>query len=365
MIDLEMVGRIYDVGQATGVPVMWGLFDKTVLLPLEQLPDAVAGETGQVITLDDLQLRAKDGWFEVLHSEHLSDGPGGVPLYIPSRIGFLLKLEREGWEADELRHLVRSEEWLIDNVLTVEDQAYSDDDLETLITYARARLDALETGTTTNTATGEVIERSDEIAQQRQTLGVLEKMREVGIPEHLAERVKRDAFNVRAANDCLRVFEMQSQRARAEAGYSPLVCFKASTSGPDGFKGEVGWEWTLQAAMAEEEGGGEAPLRVPGFRLEGGRVTTTKTVRPSEYAELWRSSDVEGYLNARARVLDEKRCPNCHNELPEGADLRRSYCSERCRNAIRQRRYRERHPEAIERAQQRYWGSIDLDEPEK
>jgi hypothetical protein len=154
---------------------------------------------------------------------------------------------------------------------------------------------------------------------------------------------------------------LDEKRARCEAGYSPLVCFLETRYGSGRFSGEVEWDWTIRSAMAENEGV-EAPLRIPGFLLRGGAVTTTGTLRPSEYAERWRELKLDAYLETWARLHEERRCKNCHRDLPDGADPRRQFCGERCRNAVRQRRYRRSHPEAIERAQSRYWRSLDLAE---
>jgi hypothetical protein len=361
MIDLEAVDKLYERSQS-GPGVVFGLFDRSMLLPLEQLPDAVAGETGESASLDELRARAADGWFDVLHSEHLADGQGGVPLYIPSRIGLFLKLARAGWTTVELRLVARSEEWLIDEVLAADELAYCEDDLDSLILFTRGRIDSLQDGVARDGA-GNVIDQSAELADERETLSVFETMRRSGIPDHLAARVRRDAFRVRAMNDCIRVWLLNEKRARYEADYSPLVCFRETMYDRGRFSGEIEWDWTIQSAMAENEAD-EAPVRVPGFLLHGGGVTTTRTLRPREYAEHWRELKLDGYLEAWARLHEERRCKNCHHDLPDGSDPRRQFCGEKCRNAVRQRRYRKNHPEAIERAQSRYWRSLDLEEGE-
>ena len=62
----------------------------------------------------------------------------------PSRIGVLLKLERNGYSQSELRMVAEYEDWLVENILTTEDLAYSDDDLETLVLHAKARSDGTD-----------------------------------------------------------------------------------------------------------------------------------------------------------------------------------------------------------------------------
>ena len=81
---------------------------------------------------------------------------------------------------------------------------------------------------------------------------------------------------------------------------------------------------------------------------------------------------IKGMLEA-GRAADEKtvkhidRCLSCLAALPAGAHMKKRFCGERCKNAAKQRRHRERNPEAVDRARKRYWTSLDLDgddEPE-
>ena len=83
------------------------IFDKKMLLPLEQLPHAVKGETGEEISEQAIRERAMEGWFPLLTGAGWEGDREGVPLYVPSRIGMLLQLEREGYGADELRRHAR------------------------------------------------------------------------------------------------------------------------------------------------------------------------------------------------------------------------------------------------------------------
>jgi len=47
-------------------PVRWGIFDKQMLLPLAQLPDAVKGETNEETDTEGLRAKAAAGWFPLL-----------------------------------------------------------------------------------------------------------------------------------------------------------------------------------------------------------------------------------------------------------------------------------------------------------
>jgi hypothetical protein len=115
-----------------------------MLLPLEQLPHAVTAETGEKISEQEIHEKAMARWFPLLDGAGWEGDQQGVPLYVPSRIGLLLQLEKEGYAPDELRLIAETEEWTIENILTTEDLAYVDDDLEALVLFAESRVDAME-----------------------------------------------------------------------------------------------------------------------------------------------------------------------------------------------------------------------------
>jgi hypothetical protein len=60
MIDIDAIDRMFEVG------LRFGIFDKRVLIPLSLLPDAVARETGEQVSEEELRLRAGQGWFPLL-----------------------------------------------------------------------------------------------------------------------------------------------------------------------------------------------------------------------------------------------------------------------------------------------------------
>lgn len=349
---MAMVDDFFEKGQAAGVRVRCGLCDKRLLLPLPQLPEAVKTETAEEISLEELERRATEGWFSLV--EVPGGRVSGVPLYVPSRVGLFLSLEREGWSSEELRLVAGFEESQVEHVLAADELVYTDDDLETLILFAKGQIDALE-GSDAD-GEGHEVDRGRELAAEREQLEVLQTMKASGIPGHLALRVARDAFRVRVTNDMLRAWLLDWGRAKVKAGYSPLISFRSSAGGPQGFEGgEIDWDWTVRSSMAEAEGEAELPLRLPGFVLRGDRVATTRTFRPAEYGSAWRKHALDSYLEAWARLRNERCCLNCHGVLPPESNDRRLYCGDKCRQALKQRRYRERHPEAVEKAQAKYW----------
>src|SRR5262249_20832855 len=145
-------------------------------------------------------------------------------------------------------------------------------------------------------------------------------------------------------------------------GFSPFVsCGSSSWSQKDGYRGErIHWEHTIKAAMTHGDSTGAPSIRVPGLLLRGDRVLPTQTLRPPDYAALWKERDLDGYLESWAQIHKERRCLNCFKPL-SSPDERKRFCGDKCRNAAKQRRFRERNPEAIEQIQKRYWDSVKLE----
>lgn len=348
---LELIDEMYERG-ANAIRIC--VFDKRVLLPLSQLPDAVQGETGEVINQEGLRARASEGWFPLLTGAGIDGCEDGVPLYVPSRVGLYLKLEREGYSGAELRDMAELEEWSIDNVCAAEELAYVDDDLETLILHAEARLEAIQSPSSAGT---------DDIDRARKEVSFLHRLRETGVSEVLRPVIEKGAFRVRTFNEATRWMLVEMDRSKVKAGYSPdVVCSSHGWNSETGFRCDgVLWRQTVRVALSRTEAGSTPAIRVPGFVLRGDLVVPTRTMRPADYSSQWKRHEIDEYLGAWAEVRGEKRCLNCYAELPAGNERKR-FCGEKCRSAARQRRFRERNPDAVERAQKRYWDSIDLGE---
>src|SRR5215469_10760024 len=189
MINVEMVDKMFEAGKATGVMMSFGLFDKRLLLPLEQLPDAVEKETGEAVTASDLERFAAAGWFEPLQREPPDNGIG-IPLYIPSRIGLYMKLAREGHTAAELRAYATFEEWFVDTILTDEEWPYIDDDLELLIAHFEQRVESYETGYSQD-AGGKVIDESEDRKRDERQLTFLRRLKRDGIEPRYGETIAK------------------------------------------------------------------------------------------------------------------------------------------------------------------------------
>jgi len=361
MIDLtETIDRMFEAGRPSGTQLQFRICDKSVLLPLPQLLDAASHKAGRTISEAELRIMAGQGWLPLLPGAGIDGNEEGAPIYVPDRVGLFMKLQRQGYTTDELHVIADFEEFLIDNILATGDLAYVEDDLETLLLYAQARIISLEHGTATDSK-GVPIDRTAELERARREVTFIRGLQANGVPERLTERIEKRAFRVRALNEMMRVILYETDRAKITAEYSPVVvCSSGFWSQTEGFKGgPITWDLTVKSALAYGDSSAIPPIRVPGFLLQGDRVVPTRTFRPAEYAQRWRELDLDAYLECWAALRGERRCLNCFSALPSDANDRKRFCNEKCRNAAKQRRHRERNPDSVERAQQRYWQSLD------
>src|SRR5205085_1393709 len=125
--------------------------------------------------------------------------------------------------------------------------------------------------------------------------------------------IAKTAFRLRALNDFLRVELIEGDRSKIRAGYSLFIHFSSmSWSAEDGFKaGPIFWRPTIKAAAALTDAMDVPPIRVPGFILRAEQITPLRTLRPTEYQQLWNDHDLDGYLHSLSEIRGERRCLNC------------------------------------------------------
>ena len=365
MIDPDMVEQWFERGFSEyGSPIRFGVFDKRVLLSLDEVAQDSSQAIGKTITTEHLIDMAARGWIPLLsHADDPETGLG-APLYASSRLEFLIALERDGYSAEELRVIAEFEEQTIDYILTTDELTYIDDDLGIIMQHMDDMLrDAEQDGRS------EIpVDRSGKTVTRERyewTLCMLQRFQYEGIPDRYQYAITRDAFRIRAQRECIRVWLCELDRAKTRAGYSPFVaCVKESWHINDGitFTAEEGvwWEPTIHSALAHAEGA-IPTIRVPGFVLHGDQILSSRTLTPREYEQLWKQHDLDNYQLTWWDIQGQKHCLHCLAALPDRANDRRLYCSERCRNTAKQKRYRQRNPDAIREAQRKYWSQFDLD----
>lgn len=364
MYDTTVADQLYDAGMSTlGTPPGADLFNKAVAFPLSHLPQAVLNETGEQLPGTRLRNVIRLGWIPEIPATEQPDEPG-FALYLPSRVGLFLRLEREGYDPAELRSLAEYEEAVVDDILTADELEYVDDDRELLIRSAREHAQMLREhldravqhgGGFGHWGSAEAIQH--EIEQTTRFADRLEATPWNRLSGEAQYSLGRKAYRVRLHNDMLRLHMIETDRAKVRMGYSPTITFEEWGGMLDsGFHFErIRWDWTLSAPFDEETDA--RPWRVPGFILRGDQIVTSQTLTPSRYRELWEENQLDRYLEVHAEIASSRICEHCRQPLPEDADPRRRYCNTRCRDRARQKKYRERHPRRILESQQRYWSS--------
>jgi hypothetical protein len=339
---------MYDLTLAVyGTPLSTGIFDRTMLLPLSQLPAMVKAESDEELPLDRLGSLVSDGWIPDL--KVADTGEPGFAMYVPSRVGLFLFIERGGYDATELRSLAEYEEGFIDAILVNEEAPYLDDDRELLLCSWRTRIEQADSQLRLrrehgDLSTDEEAKLLDEIEQVERSVSFLDRRQLEGMSKELREKTARMAYRVRARDELVRVWMLNHERAVMRAGYTPYLIFDGVQDyGGDESEppvtGPPNWNHSLREPWASDEG---VSIRLPGLRIVGDRMTFSPPLKPSDYAVRWREFDLDGYLRVRAQVLGERKCPYCHRKLPADAPADRRYCSGECRTNAKMQRYRAR-----------------------
>lgn len=354
------IDRLYEDSRTRGSTFVWALFDHRYLLNLEQAAGHVSLCCGREVTTGELQALADRKWFKIRTNE---DGLIGVPTYIPARIEMFLSLAIEGYRDQELEQFASYEDWHVEEILTANDLEYEDDDLESIILYLS---NWIEDDGESFSASADMMEQ---IEQERRVgkrfLDDCLTWRETGVPQDKKLVVDRQAFRFRAVNDAIRIQLADSDRAKFRAGFSPTVRFMGFRMGFDESAGEVVWspqadpEWSMSIRSALANDDSSLPLiRAKDFLLEGDSICTTHTMTPKEYEQRWAEHRLDKYLLAWADIHGQRRCLHCLDELPTNANSRKRFCSARCRNAEKSKRWRTNNPEGNFEAQRRYYKSL-------
>jgi hypothetical protein len=347
-IDGLTADTFYDASmKATGKPPANGcIFDKRMVVAIEQLPYMVEVESGEMLPPERLADLMTAGWLPPLAVE--GTGEAGFALYAPSRIGLLLELERRGYGPDELQAIAAYEEGYIDNILVNEETPYLDDDRELLLNewrwrleYAKVRLETIRRPGFRRTPGYESEEElAAEMRDASRSLAFLDARSLDTMSPSVRETTSRLAFGVRWHHEMVRVMLLDHLRGQVRAGYSPYLHFRSwslSPGEPPRLEG-VMWDGSLQPWTLEEG----TPIRLPDFRIEGDQVTLLRPLRPIEYQERWTQYALDDYLTVRARLLGERECPYCHAKLDPGTHEARLYCSEAHKQAAKMQRWRQR-----------------------
>lgn len=357
MLDNDLLDQLYDDElKATGdSPFYMALFDKRVLLPITQLPDSVVNETGEVLSAERAASLVQEGWIPGICS--VESRGLGFPLYVPSRVGLLLHLERDGWSAPELAAIAEQEEALIDDILVAEDTPYEDDDVLTVIGAYQDQVDEYERqlawlDESVRRAWSDIQPAGAEDAAGisshleglHKALRLLRAKPWEAMSEALRGRIRRAAFKIRFNHEYVRLLLISEDRATIAQGYSFFIQFdgyKSNGLRPQDFAFEqINWQRTLKSGWLTGEDDA-LPIRLPGLVIRNDEVTQIHRLIPSEYGELWKRYDLEAYFKHFAKREGQRICERCLRPLGHSSVPRKKYADLRAR-MLQRRRHTER-----------------------
>lgn len=343
-------------------------FNKNFVVPLERFPEYLQGQANISLDVDELLNLEADGWFEIHRDDRFGDGPPYLHFYIADRIAFFLKLKRLQIPPAELRFLAAWEEALVDNLLTSDTLSYEYDPWALLFRAAQERLRIAELHLEYSPhqvlaeSTKKVIAtlfrapmREDPEKELKQARASLERLQDIHsrpLSPAQQELIEREAYYVALTEESLRLTLIQADRDKFEAGYSPVVVFNQETWGNKVTYKDPDWSRTIEDPWLSELR--HIGIRVPGFIIKDDSMFMPSALAPGEYKRLWSENHLDEYLQALAKSKGEKRCLHCQRVISMDGSPRRSYCSDNCREAAKQQRYRMRHPEIIKLARQKY-----------
>ena len=350
-----------------------GLFDKGRLVTWREIAEAFVQENVEAPTFEDI-IRYATRELIPIHSK--TDYPGGVgfPPYVSSRIKFLSEIENKGWYEEELRDIADYEEWTIDN----HQKPYINNDIDLLIQHAESfskwwsayfkfQYDRWnqDSGSQPDWWEDETKNFQEQLDENERRISLLKQFRDFGIPTEYQNELRDSAFDIRSSDESACKLAIQGIRSMVSKGFSPYIIFREyivaipidiSDYTPSN---SVNWSVTISLVTALLKN--EIPLfRVPGFLLQGEKILSTETILPNEYKELWEEYNFDEYLSELSKIQGNKRCQYCMKKLDSSSDKRRMYCSDQCRNAAKQKRYRERNPDAVIKHTNKYWFNLFL-----
>jgi hypothetical protein len=173
-------------------------------------------------------------------------------------------------------------------------------------------------------------------------------------------------FHLRWTDEWSRIVTAQQFSTQIEQGYSVEISFQ----GYEWREGvttlnDINWDLTLKRFKDTRNEGNMFPLRTPDFNVTERGIEFLKMPSTDEYAamyEKYRLRQLSALLEETGVALwvcdlaasGRGECAECR-EVFERTSASRKFCSERCRNKAKSRRWREANPERARMAQAKYY----------
>ena len=296
--------------------------------------------------------------------------PSGKFGYIPyteKQVEIAKKLSDTGrYSVEELRHIF--EDWNTNiEIVTIDELAYDSFDINDFEHFKR-RTDYMALFFEEELAAGrKEAEAADRLRYWKWIQRNVTAKKESELSEELRWGWRKQLFYLRWADEYARLMSVDHIASQIEQGYSTDVTFDGwSNKGGVTTLTHLNWRVTLSRFKDTRNEGKLFPLRTPAFNVtERGIEFLNAAPSLDEYAKIheqYKLDELNTLLRERGPALwtcdfaasGRGQCSVCDTIFERTKDSRK-YCSGKCRNKAKQRRWRDADPERARKAQAKYY----------
>ena len=372
----NFVNECYETSvAATGAPLQLWLFDTQFCENLQEDWLAAAVDPSGV-TRAELDWMISEG---LLRRWKSPKGKEGFLIYTEHQAVMAKKLRDTGrYPIEELRHIFIDWNSYLEGAVT-DEPAYDSldiDDYEHFRRRAAEMAQLFEEQVNYTNLEGFPLPAEQIAFQKREAAEKLQLWRSIRnevsthVESELAPEFQKawrmQLFQLRWVDEWCRLITAQEFSTQIEQGHSVEVSFQSS-GWREGVTtlSNLSWDRTLRRFKDTINEGETFPLRTPDFNITEHGIEFLKTPSPAEYAalhgkyQLTRLSALLAENGSALWVCDlaasgRAKCAEC-GEVFERTKASRKYCTDRCQNRAKARRYRDTNPERSRMAQAKYY----------
>ncbi|HEY1937455.1 MAG TPA: hypothetical protein VGJ33_05950 [Candidatus Angelobacter sp.] len=366
--------ELYDSAVASGTPPLeFHIFDAQLAPRLNfewlcaQIPDKK--------DLTELTSLVQEGY---IRKWPVDGGSYGFTLYSVEEFKFLKRLrDFKRYDDEELKYIAMLAQRDIDG--TIEILPYDKLDESDLVSFRVRLIDLIAEEEhhikwrTENNL--DITEHQERLHNWQKWQSAVTEKEDTDLSERQRHKISRFLFQLRLIDEFVRIDNSKRFQSLVLQGYSPEVFFKSweQQFGGEATFGKIDWHSTLETFKYSRAQGRRFPLRTPDFYLTENGIHFSQYLSPAAYLRIYDRYDLSELfplIEQLGRDLwyptvlrtDEAQCAGCGNSFRRTLSTKQ-YCSDKCRNRARGRRWRARDPERARMAQARYWRSYGEEEP--
>jgi hypothetical protein len=367
------ISELYDSAIAAGQsPMQFRIFDPQLadVLTLEWLCAQIDNENDK----QELLRLVEEGY---IRQWPVSGSSYGFTLYSHEEFKFIKELrELRKYDDAEIKYILQRSQRDIDGTLEI--LPYEQLDTPDLDAFRNRLLDLIEEEeeqikwrTENNSDLGDHKLRLD---QWKRWQALATGKTETDLTEKQKNKIARMLFHLRFVDEWVRITNSERYRALIRQGYSPEAFFRSyeHRNLSEVTFGNIDWALTLDSFQRTRAEGARFPLRTPDFYVSENGIHFFKYLNPGDYLAVYERHKLDELFKLLESLgtelwfptgvaVDQVKCAGCGN-LFRRTVLTKQYCSDKCRNRVRSRRWRARDPERARMAQARYWKSYGEEE---